>query len=481
MFVGRVRELQKLEEAYHKDTFEFAVFYGRRRIGKTTLIRHFLQGKDAIYYMAVEGTAQDNLNGLSRAVLSQTAPGITAPVFQDFASLLNYIDSICQTRRIILAIDEYPYLAASCPAVSSMLQSHIDQCWKDSRLFLILCGSSMSFMETQVLGSKSPLYGRRTSQFKIRPFTYLESKAMLGGFTDTQQAILYGVTGGVPEYLSRISPDLSPDDNIVNLFFDESGRLYEEPPNLLKQELRAPATYQSIISAIAGGASRLNEIATATGLETSSSSSQLASLISIGLVRKETPVNESASSRRTLYRLADNMFLFWYRFVRPNLSSIAGGRGKDFYYMAVRPQIDSFMGSIFEEICRQYLFRTDIYPSLPFPPGEVGRWWGTNPVKKCPEEIDLMSVHGRSALFGECKWRGEKADVLAVESLLERGELFAYQNKWYIFFSKSGYPDAVYDHFRENPRIRLVTFEEMNRIPEDPAPVVPATERSRDD
>ena len=485
MFVGRSRELQKLEEAYRKESFEFAVFYGRRRIGKTTLIHEFLKDKSAVYYMAVEGTAQDNLAGLSKAVMTQIAPhtevpagrladenpsgpvplpvpGTEAPVFRDFAALLDYIDRLCDGRRIVLAIDEYPYLAASYPAISSMLQSHIDQCWKDSKLFLILCGSSMSFMENQVLGYKSPLYGRRTSQFKLRPFTFFEAKAMLPGFSGEERAILYGITGGVPEYLSRIQTGLSVDDNIVRLFFDESGRLFEEPSNLLKQELREPATYQSIITAIAGGASRLNEIATRTGLETSGCSSQLNSLISIGIVRKETPFTESAASRRTLYRLADNMFLFWYRFVRPNLSLIASGMGEALYYMAVKPQLNDFMGSIFEEICRQYLFLPKIHAALPFFFGDAGRWWGPNPIKKCQEEIDLMAVQDHSAWFGECKWRSERVGTDIVETLLERGELFSYPDKWYTVFSRSGFQDAVQERYGNNPRIRLISFNEMD-------------------
>lgn len=462
MFTGRERELRKLELAYEKDSFEFAVFYGRRRVGKTTLIRQFLKGKPSIYYMAVEGASRDNLAGLSKAVLAQSASGGETPVFPDFEALLDHIDRISRSGRVILAIDEYPYLAASYPAISSMIQSHIDLCWKDSRLFLILCGSSMSFMENQVLGYKSPLYGRRTSQFRIRPFTYFEAKAMLPGFTNEEQAILYGVTGGVPEYLSRIRPERSVDDNIASMFFDESGRMFEEPGNLLKQELREPATYQSIISAIAGGASRLNEIATRTGMETSGCSSQLVSLISIGIVRKETPYTESASSRRTLYRLADNMFLFWYRFVRPNLSVIAGGMGEALYETAVRPQLNNFMGSIFEEICRQYLFLPDVYPTLPFLFGDAGRWWGTDPVNKRQEEIDLMAVRERSAWFGECKWRTEKVGMDTVESLLCRGELFSYPDKWYTVFSRSGFQDAAAQSCKDNPRIRLISFEEMN-------------------
>ena len=308
MFIGRSRELNKLNALYNSNQFEFAVFYGRRRVGKTMLINEFIERKKAVYYMAVEGTKKENLTGLSKAFLQDSLAPLSQ--FGDYEDLLAYIDQLALTgERYIIAIDEFPYLAASYPVISSLLQKHIDHCWKSSNLFLILCGSSMSFMEEQVLGYKSPLYGRRTAQFKIHPFTFFEARQMLTAFTSEEQAVLYGVTGGIPEYLSRINPSISLDKNLIELFFDESGRLFEEPVNLLKQELREPATYHSIISAIAGGASRLNEIAGKTGLETSGCSNQIASLIALGIIRKETPVTEPATSRKTIYRLEDSMFL----------------------------------------------------------------------------------------------------------------------------------------------------------------------------
>ena len=158
MFVGRTRELKKLQSLYNSNQFEFAVFYGRRRVGKTTLINEFIKDKKAVYYMAVEGTRKENLSGLSKALL-MTGEAAGGAEFLDYTNLFNYIDTLCQSQeRLIIVIDEYPYLAASYPAVSSMLQSHIDQCWKNSKLFLILCGSSMSFMEEQVLGRHSLRY-----------------------------------------------------------------------------------------------------------------------------------------------------------------------------------------------------------------------------------------------------------------------------------------------------------------------------------
>jgi AAA+ ATPase superfamily predicted ATPase len=460
MFVGRSKELKKLQKLYESDSFEFAVFYGRRRVGKTTLINEFIKDKKAVYYMSVEGTRKENLAGFSKALLSD-CHGAT-PQFPDFESLLGYIDQLAVTgERMIIAIDEFPYLAASYPAISSMLQSHIDLHWKNSRLFLILCGSSMSFMEEQVLGYKSPLYGRRTAQFKLHPFTFFEARKMLPGFSPEEQAVLYGVTGGIPEYLSRISQTRTMDENILELFFDESGRLFEEPVNLLKQELREPASYHSIISAIAGGASRINEIATKTGMETSGCSNQIASLTALGIIRRETPVTEGVSSRKTIYRLEDSMFLFWYRFVRPNMSGIIQNAGETIYEHVVKPNMSDYMGRVFEDMCQQYLYHPQIYATLPFLPGNIGRWWGTDPVKKRQEEIDLMAIQDNQALLGECKWRNAPVNRDILEQLLDRGRLFHHDKISYFLFSKTGFTEDVLDYKEADPSLYLVSFKDI--------------------
>lgn len=460
MFIGRSRELNKLNALYKSNQFEFAVFYGRRRVGKTMLINEFIERKKAVYYMAVEGTKKENLTGLSKAFLQDSLAPLSQ--FGDYEDLLAYIDQLALTgERYIIAIDEFPYLAASYPVISSLLQKHIDHCWKNSNLFLILCGSSMSFMEEQVLGYKSPLYGRRTAQFKIHPFTFFEARQMLTAFTSEEQAVLYGVTGGIPEYLSRIDPRISLDKNLIELFFDESGRLFEEPVNLLKQELREPATYHSIISSIAGGASRLNEIAGKTGLETSGCSNQIASLITLGIIRKETPVTEPATSRKTIYRLEDSMFLFWYRFVRPNTSGITRGIGETIYYQMVTPNISDFMGHIFEDICIQYLYHPQIYATLPFFPGSIGKWWGNNPVAKRQEEIDIMAVQDDHALLGECKWRNADINMEILSQLLERGNLFHYANQYYMLFSKTGFTKDVKEYAENTPNIKLISFNDI--------------------
>ena len=463
IFVGRERELDALQEHWNSPHFEFAVVYGRRRVGKTTLIREFIQDKEYAFYMAAEGTARENLTGLSQAVIAHGGITDTQPVFSSFASLLDYVDSLCRSEpenRWILVIDEYPYLAASYPAISSMLQQHIDLCWKDSRMFLILCGSSMSFMETQVLGYKSPLYGRRTMQCRLKPFTYFEARQMLKPWSAEEAALLYGVTGGIPEYLSRLDAGKNAENNIRRMFFHESGRLYEEPVNLLKQELRDPASYHSILTALAGGACKIHEISQKAGLETSGCSNQLASLISLGIVQKEVPITEKETSRKTQYRILDGMFRFWYRFVRPNQGSIAMGMGDVVFEKAVKPQLADFMGHVFEDICRQYLFLPEVYPSFPFLYTKVGRWWGNNPTEKRQEEIDIIALSEDAALLCECKWRKEKVTADTAQTLLRRGRIFHYREKAYCIFSRSGFTDETMSFAREN-QIRLISFSEM--------------------
>ncbi len=244
------------------------------------------------------------------------------------------------------------------------------------------------------------------------------------------------------------------------MFFDDNGTLFEEPVNLLKQEMRDPAFYHSIISAIAQGAGKLNEISLKAGLESSACSNFMTSLIEVGIVEKERPITEKETSRKTIYRLQDSMFLFWYRFVRPNITAIAMGTGEFVYTEYVRNQIRSFMGSVFEEICRQYLYRPDVYQTLPFFFGKLGRWWGTNPAKKREEEIDIVALGEGHMLFGECKWRNGKVDAGVMQTLVERGELFACPEKYYFVFSKSGF-DASTESLAKQFGIKRIAFGDM--------------------
>ena len=460
MFVARERELEKLNKMYNSGQYEMAIIYGRRRVGKTTLIKEFCKDKNAIYFIARESNDLYNLESFSKDLLSGTTDGINKEsVFKNWDDLLSYIYNIVKEQRMIIVIDEYPYLAQANKSISSIIQAHIDSKLKDSKLFLILCGSSMSFMEEQVLGYKSPLYGRRTAQFKVKPFDFFEFIKYHKNFSNEEKAIIYGITGGIPEYLSKIDEGISLRENIIEMFLREDGHLYEEPASLLKQELREPATYNAIITSIANGASKLNQIATKAGIESNKCAKYLKSLISIGIVRREKSINEELS-KKSIYVLEDNMFKFWYRFVQNNMTNIVSGNSENLYDKIIEPQINSYMGAIFEEICKDYLMYENKYGKLPIMIGKIGRWWGGNKNTKKQEEIDILAYDNENnAIFAECKWRNELVDISIINNIIKKSELFAYKNKYYYIFAKKGFTKGALN--MQSDKIKLIRYQDM--------------------
>jgi len=302
MFVGRDKELERLNKAYNGNQFEMVVIYGRRRVGKTTLITEFIKDKKAIYFSGLETSAKNNLANLSQRIMEYVTGLENVKISYDrFEDCFDNIYNLAANERLIFVIDEYPYLAASYKGISSLLQQYIDLKFKKTKLFLILCGSSMSFMENQVLGYKSPLYGRRTMQLKINPFDFFESMQFHTGFSEEESAIIYGITGGIPQYLEQIDDKKTLRENIIDNFFNTSSYLFEEPSNLLKQELREPALYNAIIEAVAEGSSKMNEIATKTGLDATLCNKYIKSLIELGIIKREKPAMEK-NAKRSIYR-----------------------------------------------------------------------------------------------------------------------------------------------------------------------------------
>ena len=464
VFIGRNEELASLNERYNSEKYECAIIWGRRRIGKTELITEFVRNKKHIYFTAVEGTEQRNLSILSKAVFSGLYGEIraNAPVFQSFIDCLNYIYENAKEvkeEKVVFVIDEYPYFAGSEKSISSILQQYIDHKFQHINFMIILCGSSMSFMENQVMGNKSPLYGRRTCQYKLEAFDFKNSALFHENFNKQEQAVIYGITGGIPKYLLQIDDKSDLKTNIIKNFFSPDSLLFEEPNNLLKQELREPAVYNSIITAIATGSSKLNEIATKSHITTSSCSVYLSSLLSLNIVKRELPILSKPNARNTIYRLNDGMFRFWYKFVYDNISEINMRQGA-VIYDEIQDQISDFMGETFEDICKQYLWQENIAGRLPFRFKDCGRWWGANPIEKAEQEIDLMAyAKTDKCLFAECKWTNEKIDNQILDNLIKKASIFNYTDKYYMLFSKSGFKEDIKK--RANDNIVLVEFNEM--------------------
>ena len=463
MFIGREKELKLLNALYNQTGFQLPVIYGRRRVGKTALINEFIKDKEAIFFTGLESNAQQNLENFSRSILLYADEALENTIFPSFQAALEYVFKLAEKKKIILVIDEYPYVAKASKSLASTIQLLIDKNKDTSKLFLILCGSSMSFMENHVLAYKAPLYGRRTAQFKISPFDFFESRSYFKMFSDIELAVIYGLVGGTPQYLLQMNDTLPLEENIKRCFLDPSSPLFEEPNNLLKQEVREPAIYNAIIAAIAAGHTKLSEISSKVGEETSGCAAYIKNLISLGIIKKETPFAES-STRKTIYKIDDNLFRFWYRFIPGNIASINRGL-VDAVYQKISPMLNDYMGAVFEDICTQYLWKLRAQGKIRTEFTDLGRWWGNDAKNKCEAEIDIMGTDGaHSALFCECKWTNEKIDVGILNTLVRRSQLFHYKNMQFCLFAKTGFTTGCMERANELGNVILITFEEIMKL-----------------
>ena len=463
MFHCRKKELTLLNKRYQEKQFECMVIYGRRRVGKTALISEFCKDKPVIFFSALNASAKENLESLSRAVYvcqNPDADAVNAPVYPDYDAVFQEITRLSEQKRLIFVIDEYPYLAKAEPSISSRLQHIIDHIWQNSQLFLILCGSSMSFMENQVLGYESPLYGRRTGQIKLKALDYREIAEFCPNLNPEQLSLLYGITGGIPHYINKLGVTDSIDDALLSNFFDTSSYLFEEPENLLKQELREPALYNSIITAIAGGASRCHEIATKIGTESSVCAKYLKVLLDLGIIQKENPMTEP-KSKKTIYSIGDPFFRFWYRFVPQNMAAISTGRFEKFYDKTVKPYLHDYMGLIFEQMCRQYLL--NYAENLPFLLSDAGQWWGTDKQLRKEVQIDIVGTPAESDsyLIGSCKYRNRNIDVDELELLRHYAAVFGKGKAYYYYiFSLGGFTEKLLASEKQG-EVKLITLEDL--------------------
>ena len=463
MFYCREEELRTMNNRYKKDRFECVVIYGRRRVGKTALINEFCKGKPTVYFSALNASSQENLEALSKAIYTCQNPDSTStPTYRSYEDALEAITGMAMEKRLVFVIDEYPYLAKAEKSISSRLQHIIDHSWQDSRIYLILCGSSMSFMEYQVLGYESPLYGRRTAQFKIQALTYREITEFHPELKAADQALLYGVTGGIPHYINKLDVENNLDEALLENLFSTSSYLFEEPENLLKQELREPAIYNSVISAIAAGASRSNEISTKVGLESGVCAKYLKVLLDLGILKKETPITEK-SGKKTIYVIDDNFFRFWYRFVPRNMSVISAGRMHPVYEQAVKRFYPDYMGLVFEKMCQEYLLR--YAKDLPILLSNVGQWWGTDSKTRKEVQIDIVGVpvDGNEYLICSCKYRNEKIGIEELELLRRYAAVFRQNGIFhYYIFSKGGFTPTLLEAEMQG-EVTLFTLGDLYR------------------
>ena len=352
-FIGRKAELAKLNAEYERDG-SFVVIYGRRRVGKTTLIKEFLKKKTAFYFLATEELETQSMKRLAGVIARTTKNSLLQKAsFSDWMDMFQVIADYEPKQKKVLVIDEFPYLVKTNPAFPSILQNAWDELLKDSNIMLILSGSLIGMMQKHALSYDSPLYGRRTSQMRLAPLPFTEIYAVQDLPFD-KAVEQYAVTGGVPKYLEFFQDNRDLLDQIEDVVLSKNGFLYEEPNFLLKSESMTAVNYFSIIKAIADGNHKLGKIAGVLGQETSSLTPYLSTLSELGFIEKRTPITEKnpEKSRKGLYFIADNFIRFWFRYVYPykgeleldNMQIVLDEIQKDF--------IGKFVAFAYEDICK---------------------------------------------------------------------------------------------------------------------------------
>ena len=468
MFIGRKKELQVLNETFRKPGFQMTVIYGRRRIGKSRLITEFIKDKKASYYISTMTSLNDNIKKWSAQFIKDIVPDMAGAEFEDLENFFRFIASMCKDEKIVIALDEIPYIAESDDSFLSRLQVAIDTIFSSTNIYFLICGSAISFMEKEILSEKSPLFGRRSNQIFLKPFDYIESSEFTPNYSYEEKAIVYGVTGGVAKYLTLFDDSLSLDQNLINNYFDSSGYLYEEPLNLLTQEFRSINNYNTVIEVCADGANKVNEIADKAHLSTAALSYLLNGLMTLGIVSRITPLTEKENKRKTLYEITDGMYRFWYTFIPSAKAAIEMDRGDVFYYSYVKDKLHLFMGKVFEDMCRYYTLAHGLDGNLNCLVTNVGRWWGSG-YDHTPTDIDVVGIDATSkkAVIGECKFKNEVLDKEVYDSLLARRGLIGkkYEEVQLLLFSLSGFSKWLIDNL-DSEKTKLLTLEDIYRVKE---------------
>ena len=457
VFRGRKAELRILNQKFQQKGFVMTVLYGRRRVGKTTLVNQFIQGHDCkhISFTAVEREEKELLSMMTEAVLLSLSPDMADSIqFNSFERLFEFIGTRAREERIIFFIDEYPYLAKQCPYIQSVLQKVIDTSWKAGNLFLILCGSLVSFMKEEVLAESAPLHGRSNLELKLRPFNYLETADFLNGFSYEDKAICYGLTNGVAKYIEQFDPCSSMDENIISQFYSIGGYFTEEQvKTVVSSEKQNPALYSSIISAVATGHTKNSEIASCIGSD--DITYPLKMLVSAELLERRV------SSGKPYYVLNDSMLAFWFRYVNRATSLINAGNGEAFYQSYVKSHLHDFMGKVFEKMAKEYLLMHAGQDGFPIVT-DISEYQNTvmdENRKQKQIEIDLLGTNGKDILLvGECKFRNAPFGKTDFDHLQDKIKYIPARSPLVCIFSLGGFTDDVKDLSGD---YRLISLDEM--------------------
>ncbi|WDV48173.1 ATP-binding protein [Clostridiaceae bacterium M8S5] len=441
-FIGRKSELEKLNNEYNRQS-SFVVMYGRRRVGKTTLIKEFIKDKKALYFLATSELEVKNRNRFLSSVSEFTNMSyLKNSSFDNWYDIFDIIAKYEPNEKKVIVIDEFQYLVGSNPSFTSIFQRIWDDILKDNNIMVILCGSYISMMKNQVLDYSSPLYGRRTSQINLKPLKFNEIRSGFSQLSFEELVNLYAVTGGVPKYLEFFDNNSGFFTNIENEILDRNGFLYEEPTFLLEKEVRETMTYFSIIQTIADGKHKISKIASSLEVPTTKLTPYIKTLMNLSLIEKRVPVTEKnpEKSKKGLYYIADNFIEFWFKFVYPYKSELEMGNKQYVLNKIKEHLVDNHVSFVYEKVCRQQLMdKANNYNILI---SKIGSYWDSK------VEIDVVAIDNENnkLILGECKYNNKQMQDSVFYNLVKKSKSIKGYDEYkriYCLFSISGFDDRV--------------------------------------
>lgn len=447
-FIDRDKERDFLEKEYNKNTASFVVIYGRRRIGKTSLLKEFIRDKKALFFLATEESENENRNEFKKAVSEYIDnPILSDANIDDWEQLFKYLVEYNPAERKVIIMDEFQYIGNSNHSFISVMQKIWDSLLSKENIMLILCGSLVNMMYSQTLSYDSPLYGRRTGQIKLQQIRFKYYNEFFEGFNERQLIENYAVTGGVPKYIESLEPYEDIYDAIRNCVMSQESYLYEEPNFLLEKEVQDVGSYFSIIKMIALGKERPSEIASALEIKSTNLPKYLNVLIDLDILEREVPATETnpEKSKMGLYKIKDNYIKFWFKFIYPYRTYIEMDN-TDFVMDKIKKSfVSNHAAFVYEDICRkEYMNQLVANGTWDFVPTKIGRWWD-----RADTEIDILAVdeNSNNIIFGECKFTNGKMNVDVYYDLLEKIKRVKWNSEnrieHFVFFSFNGYTDKM--------------------------------------
>lgn len=467
-FIGRTQELAFLNDAYRSNKAEFILVSGRRRIGKTALLAEFAKDKQCLFFSCTQSGNREQLERFSRAVLSHGTPASRYLTrFDDWETAFEELSRLSGAGRKLIIIDEFPYLVEQNQEITSILQNVWDRVLQQENVMIILCGSAVSFMEKELTGYKSPLYGRFTGTVRLKPLGYRDAFRFFPDWNDEDKMLGYALLGGTPLYLSMFDPSRSLKENAIAAILRPGCALFDAPMTVLRQECREPARYNDILRAISLGTTTAAEIARMADIAPSNIRRYLDVLADLGYIAPEyepgTKTKGTVNTQRALWYPGDNLINFWYSCVYPNLDLLSFADGAErVWNEAVEPRLHEIAAFPFESVCMDFAAEMSARGLLPFRATKFRRWNIPN------IEIDIVAEDetAKSVIFGECKFRRSPATFSMFMALREKSMTRRCTERWYMMFSLSGF-DASLACAAEHSESRLALVSLADLIRDD--------------